>query len=105
MTPYKPESSRTEAWANFKSWASKLGASIPLYTSPLKANSKTQDFNPSDVTTFTQTRQMKQSQTLIDILKDQDNNIVVVRENPNIITLAMQTGGKYLKYSLNNNDN
>jgi hypothetical protein len=32
--------------------------------------SKTQDFNPSDVTTFTQTRQMKQSQTLIDILKD-----------------------------------
>jgi Ca-activated chloride channel family protein len=38
------------------------------------------------------------------LLKDQDNNIVVVRENPNIKTLAMQTGGKYLKYSLNNND-
>jgi hypothetical protein len=34
------------------------------------------------------------------LLKDQDNNIVVVRENPNIKTLAMQTGGKYLKYSI-----
>jgi cytoplasmic iron level regulating protein YaaA (DUF328/UPF0246 family) len=36
--------------------------------------SKTQDFNPSDVTTFTQTRQMKQSQTLIDILKDKSQD-------------------------------
>lgn len=32
--------------------------------------SKTQDFNPSDITTFTQTRQMAQSQALIDILKN-----------------------------------
>ncbi|MBA5249089.1 MAG: peroxide stress protein YaaA [Gammaproteobacteria bacterium] len=31
--------------------------------------SKTQDFNPSDITGFTQTRQMVQSQVLIDILK------------------------------------
>ncbi|SMN13770.1 UPF0246 protein YaaA [Bathymodiolus heckerae thiotrophic gill symbiont] len=32
--------------------------------------SKTQDFNPSDIALFTQTRQMAQSQGLIDILKD-----------------------------------
>ncbi|CAC9557966.1 hypothetical protein [uncultured Gammaproteobacteria bacterium] len=38
------------------------------------------------------------------LLKDQNKNIVHVRENPNIRTLATQTHGKYLKYSLNNND-
>ncbi len=32
--------------------------------------SKTQDFNPSDITAFTQTRQMAQSQVLVDILKN-----------------------------------
>ncbi len=31
--------------------------------------SKTQDFNPSDITDFSQTRQMVQSQALIDVLK------------------------------------
>ncbi len=36
--------------------------------------SKTQDFNPSDVVTFTKTRQMKQSQILIDILKGKNQD-------------------------------
>jgi len=38
------------------------------------------------------------------LLKDPNGNIVHVKENPNIGTLATQTHGKYLKYSLNNND-
>lgn len=37
------------------------------------------------------------------LLKDDDKNIVYVRENPNIKKLAIQTQGRYLKYSLNAN--
>ncbi|MDC9715487.1 MAG: peroxide stress protein YaaA [Gammaproteobacteria bacterium] len=36
--------------------------------------SKTQDFNPSDIADFTQTRQMAQSQALIDILKSKSQD-------------------------------
>ncbi|CAB5496023.1 hypothetical protein THERMOT_436 [Bathymodiolus thermophilus thioautotrophic gill symbiont] len=38
------------------------------------------------------------------LLKDHNKNIVRVKENPNIKILASQTHGKYLKYTLNNND-
>ncbi|MDC9715446.1 MAG: VWA domain-containing protein [Gammaproteobacteria bacterium] len=38
------------------------------------------------------------------LLKDDNKNIVYVRENPNIKALATQTHGDYLKYALNNND-
>ncbi|RUA06090.1 MAG: hypothetical protein DSY43_02840 [Gammaproteobacteria bacterium] len=38
------------------------------------------------------------------ILKDEGGNIVIVKSNPNIKKLATQTQGRYLKYSLNNND-
>jgi cytoplasmic iron level regulating protein YaaA (DUF328/UPF0246 family) len=52
--------------------------------------SKTQDFNPSDVTTFTQTRQMKQSQTLIDILKDKtQDEISSLRKGSNIARIKI----------------
>lgn len=37
-------------------------------------------------------------------LEDAYGNLVIVRENPNIENLANQTQGKYLKYSLNNDD-
>jgi Ca-activated chloride channel family protein len=37
-------------------------------------------------------------------LKDAYGNLVIVRENPNIVNLANQTQGRYLKYSLNNDD-
>lgn len=37
-------------------------------------------------------------------IKDKNNNIVIVKANPNIVKLAEKTGGKYLQYSLKNND-
>lgn len=43
-------------------------------------------------------------QTKNGLLKDNNKNIVYVKENPDIKKLALQTQGKYLKYSLNNND-
>ena len=43
-------------------------------------------------------------QTKKGLLKDNKGNIVYVKENPSIKTLASQTQGKYLKYSLNSND-
>ena len=39
-----------------------------------------------------------------DILKDKNGDIVITRLNENIKSLAEQTNGKYLKYSLNNDD-
>lgn len=38
------------------------------------------------------------------VLKDKNGNIVIVKNNPNIINLALKSGGKYLKFSLNNGD-
>ncbi|MDG2395767.1 VWA domain-containing protein [Candidatus Thioglobus sp.] len=37
-------------------------------------------------------------------LEDDYGNLVIVKENPNIIKLANKTQGSYLKYSLNNQD-
>ncbi|HBQ24033.1 MAG TPA: hypothetical protein DD709_02160, partial [Gammaproteobacteria bacterium] len=37
-------------------------------------------------------------------LEDAYGNLVIVRGNPNIVNLANQTQGRYLKYSLNNDD-
>ncbi|HCQ70210.1 MAG TPA: hypothetical protein DIT78_04375 [Gammaproteobacteria bacterium] len=37
-------------------------------------------------------------------LEDAYGNLVIVKENLNIINLANQTQGRYLKYSLNNDD-
>jgi len=39
-----------------------------------------------------------------DILKDKDGNIVITKLNENIKSLATDTNGIYIKYSLNNND-
>jgi Ca-activated chloride channel family protein len=38
------------------------------------------------------------------ILKDKSGNIVIVKENPNIERLAVDTNGQYLKYSLDSTD-
>lgn len=38
------------------------------------------------------------------IVKDKNNNIVIVKANDNIKQLSVATGGKYLQYSLTNND-
>jgi len=38
------------------------------------------------------------------ILKDKNDNIVVVKLNPNIKNLALQTGGAYMKYTLKKDD-
>ncbi len=38
------------------------------------------------------------------ILKDSNNDIVIIKENLNIRQLSAKTGGKYLKYSFKNND-
>jgi len=38
------------------------------------------------------------------VLKDKDDNIVVVKRTDNIKALALQTGGAYMKYSLANDD-
>ena len=38
------------------------------------------------------------------VLKDKEGNIVVVKRTDNIKKLALETGGAYMKYSLNNND-
>lgn len=38
------------------------------------------------------------------ILKDKDGNIVITKLNENIESLALETNGEYLKYTLNNDD-